>query len=226
MSKPPLVVIAGMGKGLGYGIAEFFLAKGYRVIGLNRSACDSNNIVSYQVDISDAEAIQPIAETLIQEHGIPDVLIHNTQQLLIADFESTSSEQFENCWRAITLSAFLLAQYFLPAMKERGSGAMIVSGATASIRGGAKFSAFSSAKFALRGLVQSLARSYQKDGIHVAHVLLDGIVNSENSRKLHSLETEKMMSPADIAEVYWQLVNQPLSTWVHELDLRPASETF
>ena len=94
------------------------------------------------------------------------------------------------------------------------------------MRGGANFSAFASAKFALRGLTQSLAREYQSSGIHVAHVILDGIINTAASRDRHGLDPTQMMKTTDIAEAYWQLAHQPKSTWTHELDLRPMSESF
>lgn len=123
-------------------------------------------------------------------------------------------------------SAVVLSNATIPAMVKNGGGAFLATGATASIRGGAKFAAFASAKFALRGLTQSLAREYQKDSIHVCHVLLDGIIDTPRSRALDGLETERMMQPNDIADAYWQLAHQPKSTWTHELDLRPVSEQF
>lgn len=223
-----LVVVAGVGQGLGVGLVRFFLDKNCQVIGLNRSASQLQHkcYKEYLVDICDEVAIDKIKHNIFSEQGVPDVLIHNTQKLVIETIESTSLEQFEACWRAISLSAFLLSKAFLPAMAQRGQGTMIVSGATASLRGGEKFSAFSSAKFALRGLTQSLARCYQSQGLHIVHVVLDGIVNTVKSRELHNMESESMMSAYDIAEVYWQLIQQPKSTWTHELDLRPASESF
>ncbi len=111
-------------------------------------------------------------------------------------------------------------------MAQSGGGVLIVSGATASLRGGVRFSAFASAKFALRGLTQSLAREYQPAGVHVAHVILDGIIDTARSRALHSLDPAKMMQPDDIANAYWQIATQPKSTWTHEIDLRPATEGF
>ena len=91
---------------------------------------------------------------------------------------------------------------------------------------GGNFSAFASAKFALRGLTQSLAREYQPAGVHVCHVILDGIIDTFRSRTLHALDPNKMIKPQDIAETYWQIAHQPKSTWTHELDLRPGSESF
>lgn len=123
-------------------------------------------------------------------------------------------------------SAVLLAQGVMQPMVRAGGGTFIVSGATASLRGGARLSAFASAKFALRGFTQSLAREYQPAGTHVAHVIIDGIIDTERSRALHSLDPKKMMDPSDIASAYLALARQPKSTWTHELDLRPASEGF
>lgn len=227
-SDKKLIVVAGVGQGLGVDLVLFFLDKNCQVIGLNRSASQLQHkcYKEYLVDLCDEAAIDKIKHNISSEYGVPDVLIHNTQKLVIETIESTSFAQFEACWRAISLSAFSLSKAFLPAMAQRGQGTMIVSGATASLRGGAKFSAFSSAKFALRGLTQSLARSYQHQGLHIVHVVLDGIVNTAKSRELHNMNNESMMSAYDIAEVYWQLIQQPKSTWTHELDLRPATESF
>lgn len=126
----------------------------------------------------------------------------------------------------MALSAAILAHEVFPPMVEAEDGAFLVTGATASLRGGANFSAFASAKFALRGLTQSLAREYQSSGIHVAHVILDGIIDTAASRDRHGLDPTQMMKTTDIAEAYWQLAHQPKSTWTHELDLRPMSESF
>ena len=111
-------------------------------------------------------------------------------------------------------------------MVDAGGGSFLVSGATASLRGGGRFAAFASAKFALRGLTQSLAREFQPKGIHVAHMILDGILDTNASRKLHNLPTEKMMQTDAVAQTYWDIAHQPKSVWTHELDLRPSTEGF
>ena len=177
------------------------------------------------VDLSDQNQVrEALAQTQLALRA-PDVFIHNAAELVIAPFQETTVEQFEQCWKGIALSAFILSKELLPLMAVKG-GTAIFTGATASIRGGNNFSAFSSAKFALRGLVQSLARQYQNLGVHVAHVLVDGIINTERSRELHRLPVEKMLDPQHIAECYWQLCQQPESTWTHELDIRPSTEKF
>jgi NAD(P)-dependent dehydrogenase (short-subunit alcohol dehydrogenase family) len=227
MDQEKIVLIGGMGEGLGSALAHYFLAKGYQVIGFNRSVNNKvgKEIIQVNVDLSDQKQVrQALAQTHLA-HRAPDVFIHNAAELVIAPFQETTVGQFEQCWRAIALSAFILSKELLPLMAEKG-GTAIFTGATASIRGGNNFSAFSSAKFALRGLVQSLARQYQSLGVHVAHVLIDGIIDTERSHELHSLPVEKMLDPQDIAECYWQLCQQPKSTWTHELDIRPSTEKF
>ncbi|CAK9039470.1 Probable flavin-containing monoamine oxidase B [Durusdinium trenchii] len=160
-------------------------------------------------DMTNAEAVHTVIQSLIAEFGPPKIVVHNTASLVIQNFEQTSLEDFENTWRSMVFSAAVLGQAVLKPMVRGGGGAFIVSGATASIRGGAKFSAFASAKFALRGLTQALARDYQTAGVHVAHVILDGIIDSPRSRDLHSLDPARMMDPndiADAADVDYQLV--------------------
>lgn len=227
MNDKQVILIGGMGEGLGSALANYFSTKSFQVIGLNRSTNNQvgQEVVQLKVDLSDQSQVKDALIEIKRKHTIPDVFVHNAAELLIAPFEETSVEQFEQCWRDGTLSAFVVAKELLPKMVERG-GTAIFTGATASIRGGNNFCAFSSAKFALRGFVQSLARQYQSSGLHIAHILVDGIINTEKSRELHSLSVENMLNPMDIAKCYWQLCQQTKSAWTHELDLRPYSENF
>ena len=227
MSHKKTVLIGGMGEGLGSALGRWFSRKNCQVIGFNRSTNTQleRDIVQVKVDLSDQAQVKRALMEIDRTYSVPDVFIHNAAELLIAPLEKTSPEQFEQCWRAGTLSAFLLSKELLPKMAEKG-GTAIFTGATASIRGGNQFCAFSSAKFALRGFVQSLARQYQSSGLHIVHVLVDGIIDTAKSRKLHALPAERMLNPDDIAECYWQLTQQPKSAWTHELDLRPYLEKF
>lgn len=195
-------------------------------VGLGRSRPENSVGVFHEIDLSDPDLTAPIIADLIAEHGPPKIVVHNTAELVVAPFAETSLDDFQRTWTSMVQTLVVLAQSVMQPMVRGGGGALIVSGATASRRGGARFSAFASAKFALRGLTQSLAREYQPAGVHVAHVLLDGIIDTARSRDRHSLDPTKMMKPEDIAQAYWQLAQQPRSTWTHELDLRPLSEAF
>lgn len=226
--SPPLAIISGAGAGLGHSLIEKFQSAGYTVVGLNRSASLNApaNFDIRTIDLTQPELTQALLQNIINKHGAPKVVIHNTAQLVINTLEKTTLADFEGCWNSMVLSAFILAKSIMQPMANNGGGAFIVSGATASLRGSANFSAFASAKFALRGLTQSLAREFQASNIHVVHTILDGIIDTEASRNLHNMSPDKMMKPEDIANIYWDLIHQPQSTWTHELDLRPQGENF
>lgn len=220
-----LVLIAGAGNGLGVSLMKKFSAAGYAPVGINRSKADGD-VDILQADLTSMKESQAAVEAAIEKYGSPKIVIHNTAQLTIKPFLEMDEGEFEYVWRNMVLSAHNLARASIIPLISGGGGAFIVSGATASLRGGNKFSAFASAKFALRGLTQSLAREFQPKGVHVAHVILDGIIDTPKSRELHGMDPARMMSPDDIAQAYLDLAHQPQSTWTHELDLRPASESF
>jgi len=221
----PLAIIAGAGPGLGNTLLSHFERGGYKVVGLNRSLPSTTDFDIRVVDLTNEKATNTVIASLIKEYGVPKVVIHNTAQLVIKPLVETTADDFETCWRSMALSAFVLAKSLMQPMVD-GGGTFVVSGATASLRGSANFSAFSSAKFALRGLTQSLAREFQPQGVHVVHSILDGIIDTDNSRSLHSLDPSKMMKPEDIADIYLGLCQQPKSTWTHECDLRPFDGSF
>ena len=225
-TQRPLALVAGAGAGLGQSLLARFEAGGFTAVGLGRTRPDEPVGTFHTVDLADETAIPKLISEIVAEHGAPKIVVHNTAELVISAFTDTALTDYQKTWTSMVQTAILLGQSTLPVMADADGGAFITSGATASLRGGAKFSAFASAKFALRGLTQSLAREFQPKGVHVAHVILDGIIDTARSRDLHSLDPAKMMKPEDIAEAYWQLAHQPKSTWTHELDLRPASEGF
>jgi NAD(P)-dependent dehydrogenase (short-subunit alcohol dehydrogenase family) len=248
MARPQLL-LTGIAEGLGADIAETFAKAGHDVIGLSRSTRASEHVtrrveaaggkfLHLACDITRtaelSAAIKPYAERI-------DVLVHNPQLLTIKPFEQTTIDEFEQTWRVTCLGAVIAAQAVIPHMAARRHGMIILSGATAGLRGGASFSAFASAKFALRGLAQSLAREYGPKGVHVAHVVLDGLIDepqtdqrfgpqatrSQDSRSQDSRSQDSArMDPHAIARAYLDLSTQPPSAWTQEMDLRPFSERF
>ncbi|WP_424830275.1 SDR family NAD(P)-dependent oxidoreductase [Ruegeria sp.] len=221
-----LALVAGAGAGLGQSLLSRFQAGGMTAVGLGRTRPENPIGIFHELDLSNPEAVASVIADMIATHGPPKIVVHNTAELVIAPFSETTLNDYQQTWTSMVQSLVVLGQCVLQPMVRGGGGTLIVSGATASLRGGPRFSAFASAKFALRGLTQSLAREYQPAGVHIAHVILDGIIDTSRSRDLHSLDASKMMKPDEIAEAYWQLAHQPRSTWTHELDLRPASEGF
>jgi NAD(P)-dependent dehydrogenase (short-subunit alcohol dehydrogenase family) len=143
----------------------------------------------------------------------------------------TTERVYRKVWEMAALAGFLTGREATKAMLPRARGTILFTGATASLRGAAGFSAFAGAKHALRALAQSMARELCPQGIHVAHVVIDGAIDTrfiaENFPERYALkEQDGILNPEDIAETYWQLHRQPRSAWTFEMDLRPWSETW
>ena len=229
-----LAIVAGVGPGLSSSIATAFAAAGYHVGGLARreeslsaleGSLGADKFMGVKTDLTKLEEVQGAVARLEEKFGPTSVYVHNATGFLMKPFLETTGTEFEDVWRSAVLSAFNGGQAALPGMVARGEGAFLITGATAALRGGANFSAFASAKFALRGLAQSLARQFGPQGVHVAHVVIDGIIWGASSERF-GVEREKCMEPDDIAQTYLNLAHQPKSCWTHELDIRPGVEDF
>jgi len=208
----PLAIITGYGPGLGHALQS---------IGIARSSGD------FQADLTDSKQTHTVINEIIKQHGKPKVVIHNAAELIRGKFLELEASDFELAWRNSVLSAINISQAVIPFMREHSASTLILTGATASIRGGVGFSPFSSAKFALRGLAQSLAREFQPQGLHIVHPVIDGIIWSELSRqRFPNLLEENCLKSESLANIYWDLAHQTASAWTHELDIRPQSETF
>jgi len=228
-SKQKTAVIAGVGPGLGASLCRAYAAEGYQVYALARSLKgaelgDGTRFIA--TDLTNEDSVRAAFQGIMAETGRVDSAVYNASGMVISEFKGLSSGEFEALWRVSTLGAFLFAQAALPSMADVGEGALLFTGATASIKGGANFAAFASAKFALRGLAQSLAREYGPKGIHVVHTLVDGIIWSDRARDKFGMTTETSMNPDAIAAAYLDMAHQHKSAWTHELDLRPYCEKF
>lgn len=227
MASRKLAIVAGAGPGLGQALMRKLDEQGCHAVGITRSGkTDSSGLDIRGCDLSDPVETGELLKDLVDGLGAPSLVVHNTANLVRGPFAELKLYDFEQCWTAMVASAISLAHGVLEPMAKAGGGTFIVSGATASLRGGRNFAAFASAKFALRGLTQSLAREYQPKGIHVVHTILDGIIDTLESRELHALDPARMMKVDDLADAYWVLSQQPVSTWSHEIDFRPQSENF
>jgi NADP-dependent 3-hydroxy acid dehydrogenase YdfG len=134
---------------------------------------------------------------------------------------------FEQTWRLHTFGAFLWARQVVPAMLQRGSGSILITGATAGVRPWPNSAAFAPAKFAVRGLAQVLARDLHPQGIHVAYINVEGGIDMPLLRTLRpDAKDEDLLKPSAIADAFWYLAHQDPSAWTHELDVRPFKEKF
>jgi NAD(P)-dependent dehydrogenase (short-subunit alcohol dehydrogenase family) len=174
----------------------------------------------YSCDATLGEQVRNVFERIADELGPPSLVVFNIGIWDRGGILEISEELFEQAWRTGCFAGFLVGRAAAASMLGQGSGTIIFSGATGSIRGGAGFAAFASPKFALRALAQSMARELGPKGIHVAHVVLDGMIAQEES------PSESLLQPAAIAETYYQLHRHYRAAWTHELDLRPSSEKF
>ena len=221
--------MVGSGGVLGRDICHEFAAAGYKTVGLRRRGSEAKNdsaIPTQYCDLEDAIDTRKAIEKVVSETGRVDVLVCNTAHLIVAPFLDLTIDDFRKSWNASLTSAIVSAQTVLPGMLENGKGAILFSGATASMRGSSRFGAFSAAKFALRGLAQSMAREYQTHGVHVVHVVLDGLLRGSASVERFGGRAESAMDTAQIAKTYVALAEQSGTAWTHEIDLRPQGEKF
>lgn len=217
MKKTGTVVIAGHAAGLGEALQSRFEAGGYSVVSVSRRGDPR-----WATDLADAQATARLFERLDSQAPPLTGVLHNAMQFHRQPFLQTSAQTLQEVWQSMVLTAFNVSQQAIARLQVSGGGSLIFSGASGSVRAGPQFSAFSSAKFALRGLTQALAREHSQDGIHVAHVVIDGLIRSERTEQRFAPGAgAALIEPDDLAEQYWQLFHQPRSSWSHELDVRP-----
>ena len=231
-------VISGVGPGLGASLVRKFASEGYQMGLLARSSeyiqtlaaelqASGTKALALPTDITDAQMVESSFNRIREELGAVDILINHAGNAAWGEFAELTAEDFHRSWQVCAFGAFLCAQHVVPDMVEKGSGAILFTGATSAIRGRPGAIAFSSAKFAVRGLAWALARELGPKGIHVAHIIIDGVIDTPSVRERYQLsEDEPLLLPDDIAEAYWSLVQQPKSAWTFELDLRPHNEEF
>jgi NAD(P)-dependent dehydrogenase (short-subunit alcohol dehydrogenase family) len=223
-AKKPLAVIVGVGPGLGAALARRCAAGGMtlalasrrkeklealaREVGGSAHACDATK---------EAEVEALFAETS-KRAGPPRLVVFNAGGYVAKPVAELSAADVESCWRNTCFGGFLVGRAAAKAMLAAGEGTILLTGATASLRGSARFAAFAIGKFGLRALAQSMARELGPKGIHVAHTIIDGGIGEAAD--------DSKLRPAAIAEAYWHLHSQAKSAWTLELDLRPWMEKF
>jgi len=235
------VIIIGAGPGLGSSLARKFAKEGHHVFAVRRerhtqelnSLCDEIKdsgglATAMPADARDEEQVKNLFSE-ISKSGSIDCLVFNIGANVFFPIEETTSRVFRKVWEMATFAGFLAGREAAKHMKDKGT--IIFTGATASKRGGSGFAAFSSAKFGLRALAQSLARELGPKGIHVAHTIIDGAIDhpwiKENFPDIYKLkEVDGILNPDHIAEAYYNLHLQEKTVWTHELDLRPYMEKF
>jgi NAD(P)-dependent dehydrogenase (short-subunit alcohol dehydrogenase family) len=232
---PEIVAIAGVGPGLGESLARRFSAEGCRVALLARSQgylsalardLGTDKALPVPADVTRPEEVERAFRKIREIFGPPDVLIHHAGNAKWGKLADVGPGDFEKAWRVCAWAGFLCVREAVPAMVRQGRGAILFTGATSAVRGRADAVVFSSAKFAVRGLADALARELWPQGIHVAHVIIDGVIGPRGGSAGEDETGEPRMDPDAIAQSYWALVRQEKSAWTFELDLRPSREGF
>ena len=233
-----VAAVLGVGPGLGAAVARRFASEGFAVAMMARREVslaeirqdiegDGGTALPISTDATEAYSVAAAFDRVAAELGDPEVLVYNAGAFQMGGILEISPNQFDECFRANCAGAFYAAREVLPAMVEAGHGTILLTGASAALRGKARFSALAVGKFGLRALAQSMAREFGPQGIHVSHVIIDGQINTPSIREMMpDREEHTMLSPDAIAETYWQLHAQDRTAWTLESDLRPSVESF
>ncbi len=233
-------LVAGVGPGLGAAIVRRFHGAGCHVAALARSsefleaiADEVPDTAPYKIfpfpcDLSQPESIAETLSIARKLMGPIHTLIYNASHSRWTGLLQGEAEDFESTWRISTFGAWVCAKHCVEDMLQLGEGNMLFTGATSSMRGKDNAVAFSSAKFALRGMADSIARELWPRNIHVAHILVDGMIASDHTmpESVALDPSDPYLRPDDMAESYFQLAQQPPTAWTFEIELRPRHEDF
>ncbi len=224
-------LIVGAGSGLSASLARKFAAEGLDVAVASRNPdrlaalCAETGAISFAVDAAEPEEVEGLFEAVDVALGVPDVVVYNASYRVRGPFETLDAAQVARTLAVTAYGAFLVAQQAVRRMLPNNHGAVLLTGASAGVKGYKQSAPFAMGKFALRGMAQSMARELSPKGIHVAHFVIDGAIRSA-TRQEAADNPDSMLDPAAIAETYWQVLNQPRSAWAWEVELRPWVENF
>jgi len=242
MTDKKAVLVIGAGDATGGAIARRFAREGYIACVTRRTAdklqplvdsiqAEGGQAYGFASDARKEEDVTALVATIEAEIAPIEVVVFNIGANVRFGILDTTERVYRKVWEMAALAGFLAGREAARVMLPRGHGSIFFTGATASLRGSAGFSAFAGAKHALRALAQSMARELGPRGIHVAHLVIDGAIDTEfiarNFPERYARKADEgILSPESIAEAYWQLHRQPRNAWTFEQDLRPWMETW
>jgi NAD(P)-dependent dehydrogenase (short-subunit alcohol dehydrogenase family) len=237
-----VALVIGAGDALGGAIARRFAREGYVAVGVRRQQdkltalveaieAEGGKAFGFGCDARKEEEVIALFDRIEAEIGPIEVCVFNIGANVRFSISDTTARVYFKVWEMGCFAGFLTGREAARRMEPRGRGTILFTGATASVRGREGFSAFSGAKHALRALAQSMARELGPKGIHVAHTLIDGPIDTqwiaENFPESYARKAQDgILNPDHIADNYWHLHSQPRDSWTHELDLRPWSESW
>ena len=237
-----VALIIGAGDATGGEIAKRFARGGYIACMTRRNAAKLQPLIDeieqnggtaygFASDAREEEQVIAVIEQIESSIGPIEVMVFNIGANVPCSILEETARKYFKIWEMACFSAFLVGREVAKRMVQREQGSIIFTGATAGVRGAANFAAFAGAKHALRALAQSMARELGPKNIHVAHVVVDGAIDTDfietTFPEIYALkEQDGILNPAHIAENYWHLAHQPRDAWTHELDLRPWIERW
>jgi len=242
MAERKVILVIGAGDATGGAIARRFAREGYVACVTRRSAdklapllerirADGGVAHAFGSDARNEETMISLVETIERDIGPIEVAVFNIGANVRFGIVETTARVYQKVWEMACFAGFLMGRETAKVMLPRGRGTIIFTGATASLRGREGFSAFASAKHALRALAQSMARELWPRNIHVAHTIIDGAIDTEWIRsnfpeRYAQKDRQGILDPESIAEAYWQIHQQPRDAWSHETELRPWMENW
>jgi NAD(P)-dependent dehydrogenase (short-subunit alcohol dehydrogenase family) len=224
-------LIVGAGEGISASLARLFAQKGLRVAlaarnpGKLDALCKETGARAFACDATDADDVTRLFADVEKQIGALDVVVYNASQRARGPFVELAPADVAQSIAVSAFGGFLVAQQALQRMLPKQHGALLFTGASASIKGFAQSAPFAMGKFALRGMAQSLSREFAPQGIHVAHFVIDGGIRS-SVRAEPADKPDSMLDPDAIALNYWNVLQQPRSAWSSELEIRPWVEKF
>ena len=242
MSSHGVCCVIGAGDATGSAVARRFAKEGYTVCAARRTVAalkplidqitnEGGRALALGLDARREDQVVGFFDRIEAEVGPIEVLVFNVGGNVRLPILETSAQKYFKVWEMCALAGFLSGREAARVMLPRGRGTLLFTGATASVRGGAGFAAFAGGKAALRALAQSMARELGPQGLHVAHVVIDGLIDTAFTRENFAQQVidvgpDGMLSPEHIAEAYFWLHRQPRDAWTFELDLRPSVERW
>ena len=225
-------LIVGAGSGLSASLARLFAHEGMEVALAARNPdklsalATETGAIALACDASDAVQVERLFSSLDAQLGRPSLVVYNPSRRVRGPIEALEPAEVQRAWMVGCFGGFLVSQQAVRRMMNAGRGTILFTGATASVKGFAQSAGFAMAKFALRGLAQSLAREVAPKGIHVAHIVIDGGIASSYAKSTEERASDRFLDPDAIAREYLHLHRQHRSAWTWELELRPHTENF
>ncbi len=247
-TRRPCVLVIGVGatRGIGGAVSRRIADSGLHVYVVGRTQDKIDQVVTeiiqlgghataYRADVTKPDQVETLITDLSQRHTL-ELVVHNVGSNMPSRFLQTKAGFFEQMWRLTFLSGRMVAELVLPLMQAEGHGTLIFTGASASLRGKPLFAAFTSGKASLRAYALHMAEQVRPHGVHVAHVVIDGMVDGDRINqfgygagrllRMGMKGLDGSLNVDHIADQYWQLHSQPAGAWTHEMDLRPYREKF